>query len=241
MGERLQPVILAAGAGLRLGGVSKALFEVGGRPLVDRCLDVLDDEPGLDDPLIVTGHHAREVEAHVGHRADIIRNPWYAERNNFHSLRLALERLHRGRVLVIDCDVVVLPRVVRTAIAATPDLGLLVQPESANPNALRVSMRGRRVTGLSRNPGEGGGEFIGISTLSQTARGVYLKHAEAATGAGEMDLDYDQVYSRMCADVDARAIAVAPDAWAQIDAPSDVSQAEELAARTDLVLAGSAG
>lgn len=39
--EAVTPVILAGGAGTRLGGVNKALVEVGGRRVIDRLLDAL--------------------------------------------------------------------------------------------------------------------------------------------------------------------------------------------------------
>src|SRR5215212_7002102 len=39
--EAVTPVVLAGGAGTRLGGVNKALVEVGGRRVVDRLLDAL--------------------------------------------------------------------------------------------------------------------------------------------------------------------------------------------------------
>lgn len=39
--EAVTPIVLAGGAGTRLGGVNKALVEVGGRRVVDRLLDAL--------------------------------------------------------------------------------------------------------------------------------------------------------------------------------------------------------
>jgi len=238
LSERTTPVILAEGVGVRLGGVSRALFEVAGRPLVDRCLDVVEEE-GFDRPLVVTGHQAREVEAHVGSRADIVRNPWYAERTTFHSLRLAVDQAPQGRLLVIDCELVVMPRVVRMAAAATPDLAVLVQPGPPPPDAVKISMRGPRVTGISRDlQGGGSGTFIGISVLRPRARAAYALTADRATEAGQMDLDYEAVYDRMCSELDVRAIAVPEDAWAQIDAVSDVPGAEHLAARSDIAIAG---
>ncbi len=39
--EPVTPIVLAGGAGTRLGGVNKALVEVGGRRVIDRLLDAL--------------------------------------------------------------------------------------------------------------------------------------------------------------------------------------------------------
>jgi molybdenum cofactor cytidylyltransferase len=57
-------VLLAAGAGSRLGGRPKALLELGGVPLILRQLIALSGA-GVDEVVVVLGHHADAVEAAV--------------------------------------------------------------------------------------------------------------------------------------------------------------------------------
>jgi len=57
-------VLLAAGAGARLGGRPKALLELGGVPLVLRQLIALSGA-GVDEVAVVLGHHADAIEAAV--------------------------------------------------------------------------------------------------------------------------------------------------------------------------------
>ena len=57
-------VLLAAGAGSRLGGRPKALLELGGVPLILRQLIALSGA-GVDEVVVVLGHHAQAVEAAV--------------------------------------------------------------------------------------------------------------------------------------------------------------------------------
>lgn len=57
-------VLLAAGAGSRLGGRPKALLELGGVPLVLRQLIALSGA-GVDEVVLVLGHHADAIEAAV--------------------------------------------------------------------------------------------------------------------------------------------------------------------------------
>jgi molybdenum cofactor cytidylyltransferase len=57
-------VLLAAGAGTRLGGRPKALLELGGVPLILRQLIALSGA-GVDELVVVLGHHADAVEAAV--------------------------------------------------------------------------------------------------------------------------------------------------------------------------------
>jgi molybdenum cofactor cytidylyltransferase len=57
-------VLLAAGAGSRLGGRPKALLELGGVPLILRQLVALSGA-GVDEVVVVLGHHAEAIEAAV--------------------------------------------------------------------------------------------------------------------------------------------------------------------------------
>lgn len=68
-------VLLAAGAGSRLGGRPKALLELGGVPLVMRQLIALSGA-GVDEVAVVLGHHADAVEAAVrAFPITLVRNP----------------------------------------------------------------------------------------------------------------------------------------------------------------------
>ena len=57
---RLGGVVLAAGAGSRLGGRAKGLIEVEGERLIQRSLRVL-REAGVDELVVVTGHYRDEL------------------------------------------------------------------------------------------------------------------------------------------------------------------------------------
>ena len=59
-------VLLAAGAGRRMGGRPKALLELGGVPLVLRQLVALSDA-GVDELVIVLGHHAQHILPVIEH------------------------------------------------------------------------------------------------------------------------------------------------------------------------------
>lgn len=74
-GSGVAAVVLAAGAGERLGRRPKCLLELDGAPLLARLLDAL-AAAGVTPIVVVTGHHAAAVEAVVcTRRATIVRNP----------------------------------------------------------------------------------------------------------------------------------------------------------------------
>ena len=57
-------VLLAAGSGSRLGNKPKSLLELGGVPLIRRQLIALSGA-GVDEVVVVLGHHAEAIEAAV--------------------------------------------------------------------------------------------------------------------------------------------------------------------------------
>lgn len=68
-------VLLAAGAGSRLGGRPKSLLELGGVPLIRRQLIALSGA-GVDEVVVVLGHHAEAIEDAVrDFPVTLVRNP----------------------------------------------------------------------------------------------------------------------------------------------------------------------
>ena len=85
-------VLLAAGAGSRLGGRPKALLELAGVPLVMRQLIALSGA-GVDEVAVVLGHHADAVEAAVSQfPITLVRNPAPGD-GQASSVRIGLQAL----------------------------------------------------------------------------------------------------------------------------------------------------
>lgn len=100
-------VILAAGFGMRMVPinveVSKGLLKVKGEPLVERLICQL-HEAGVTDIHIVVGFRKEEYEYLIDkYGVDLIVNPHYAEKNNLHSLKLALAHLEDS--YIVPCDI----------------------------------------------------------------------------------------------------------------------------------------
>ena len=225
------PVVLAAGLGSRLGGTPKALFELDGRPLLDRCAVVLDGL-GFRRVAVITGHGASEIEAWwaAGPRrldAQFVHNPRYADLNNFQTLAVACAALPPEDLLVLNADIVFHPTVISDAVAAGGSLTLAVEPGRVDAEALKVRIDDGRVRELGKHlrPDQAFGEFIGVSVLDDAARAVYAAAASRALEAGETTPYYEDIYSRICDAVDARVSPVGPGTWAEIDTPDDVPPA----------------
>lgn len=85
-------VLLAAGAGSRMGGRPKALLELGGVPLIRRQLIALSGA-GVDEVVVVLGHHAEHIEPVVqDFPVTLVRNP-QPDDGQASSLRIGLQAL----------------------------------------------------------------------------------------------------------------------------------------------------
>jgi molybdenum cofactor cytidylyltransferase len=85
-------VLLAAGAGSRLGGKPKSLLELGGVPLIMRQLVALSGA-GVDEVVVVLGHHAQAIEAAISHLPiTLVHNP-APDEGQASSVRLGLQAL----------------------------------------------------------------------------------------------------------------------------------------------------
>lgn len=102
--EKLSAIILAAGMGTRLGGLTadkpKALVEVFGRPLISYALRFL-REVGVQNLIVIGGFHIeqlRPVVATYDAQAHVIENPDYTKGTLF-SLARGLEYVDSGFLL----------------------------------------------------------------------------------------------------------------------------------------------
>lgn len=102
-------LVLAAGAGRRMGGRAKCLLEVQGQSLLERLVRSLHNL-GLATPVLVLGHHAAEIQTHVAHWPEHLTprqvvNP-APEDDPASSLRLGLQALDDGvqAVMVLLAD-----------------------------------------------------------------------------------------------------------------------------------------
>jgi molybdenum cofactor cytidylyltransferase len=86
-------VLLAAGAASRMGGRPKALLELGGVPLILRQLVALSGA-GVDELVVVLGHHADQIEAVIQKfPVTLVRNP-KPDDGQVSSLRIGLQALN---------------------------------------------------------------------------------------------------------------------------------------------------
>ena len=154
-------VLLAAGAGSRLGGRPKSLLELDGTPLIRRTCIALSDA-GIHPCVVVLGHHADAIERAV---QDLpvkrMRNPT-PDDGPASSLRIGLQ------ALTIDVDAVIVLLADQPLITAT-DIAELIEA---------FKSRGDRQMVVPRVNGEPGNPII----LDAALRHEWLAGDVSATG-----------------------------------------------------------
>jgi len=110
----MQAVILAAGMGKRLKGLTrsntKCMVKVNGVSLIDRMLHQL-EKKSLSRIVIVVGYMAEELISYIGTLGiktpiEYIENPVYYKTNNIYSLALAKEQLCSDDTLLFESDLI---------------------------------------------------------------------------------------------------------------------------------------
>jgi choline kinase len=236
----VRAVLLAAGRGVRMGGIDhKSLLPLGAHePLIHYLLRGA-NLAGVKDLLVVTGHKHREVQEVVtkewtGNEPAFIRNARYASWGNFHSLRLAIDQAPGDDLLVLNSDIVVHPDVIKRILTTGGDLVLAVERRyRLDEEDMRVELKGDHVGYIGKDLPlrRSHGEFCGVSLLRREAGILYADIATEVEWRAETSIYYEDVYRRMLDRCDVRASIVREGEYAEVDAPRDVAAAERVIAR----------
>ncbi len=226
----MKALILAAGYGSRLQSVSEALpkglVRVGGRPLLDRQIDLLQAR-GVERICIVTGYEHALIEQRYGQRVDYRYNPFFRDANNMVSFLFARDWIDDD-VIVLYADLLYAPEILDAACRSPARLGLLVDSSAIEPGHALVSIRDGLIRKIDRllAPGEADARFIGIAKLTRQGVADLLPEIENAAKAGRID----QYYTVGMAQLMARGYPVTPidvtgRRWLEIDSPADLIRA----------------
>lgn len=218
-------VILAAGLGVRLGGMSaqrpKGFIELGGEPIIERSIRLL-AAAGIARTVIVTGHLAEFYRAlaarHPG--IELVHNPSYAESGAMYSLYLARE-LPKGDFLLLESDLIYEQRALGALLAAPGRDVLLVSGRTDSGDEVYVTAdAGHRLTGLSKHRaelhGEVIGELVGITRMSPDCLAAMCTHA-APVFATTLRLDYEPALVAAARSIHVHCLRVSDLIWTEID------------------------
>jgi choline kinase len=235
---KISAIILAAGAGRRLGlPIPKVMLEFGGKTLLERHVAALHAN-GVDDIAVTVGYRAeliRDELARIGAagRIDLVDNPRYRE-GSIVSLWAQRERLAAGAtVLLMDGDVLCDSRMIARLLAALPDNVLLFDRAiEAGDEPVKICMRGEVIVDFAKVPEHAHdrhGESVGFFRFSAAMAAALAERVASYVEAGRSGAEYEpairdlilaQPHRFGCADVSDLP-------WTEIDFDADVARARQ--------------
>lgn len=226
----MQAIILAGGKGSRLhavtGGKSKALLEVGGRPLILHQLEALADH-GIGPVLVIVGYQAAEVRSVIGERAETLENERYAETNSLYSLWLA-RRWIKGAFVLLNCDLFFDPQILAQVVEESGNVLAYDSTSSRGQEQTKVAIKERRVVDIGKDlpAASARGESLGLLKFEEDGSRAMVQAADALISREKQENAWVIEATRtVCSQVPVYGINVAGQAWAEIDFPYDLDVA----------------
>lgn len=170
----MQAIIMAAGKGSRLGGLTqdkpKSFLEIKGIKLIEYNIALL-HAYNIKDIIIVTGYQ-NEIFEELAEEIEGIRcvyNPFYEMTNVLGSFFMAQEYLADTDTVYMHADTLCAPEIFETMLETNADMVLPVEFKECDEEAMKVKTNNGLVVEISKMIpcSEGEGEFIGIMKIGR--------------------------------------------------------------------------
>lgn len=222
-------VILAAGRGGRLrtvlGDRPKCLGTAGDCTLIERQIREL-RACGIDRLVVVTGYRADAVRQACGSSVEIVHNRRFASTNSLYSLWLASDLLRDG-FIVLNCDVLFHPQLLRDLLSSRYEDALLFCPRAGGPpygdEEMKVTVRHGLVTAIDKglSETEADGENVGIAKFGAQGAARLADQMTAIVAAGGLREWLPRVFATFALTRPLHAIGTRGYPWIEIDFPED--------------------
>lgn len=218
----MQAVILAAGRGSRLRGVTKGvpkcLLPVGSTTIIEYQLALL-RRLGIEEIAIVTGYRADEVRRALGEAYHYILNPRFRTTDTLYSLWLAHDWV-RGDVLLCNGDVVAHPQIYQRLLASSGN-ALTYDTRLREEADMKVKSAEGRVQAVGKGlpPQAIDGESLGLLKVSAVSLPSLFEQVKKLLDEGGEKQFWPAAISRLVERDRVAALDVAGLPWTEIDDP----------------------
>ena len=224
----MRAIVLAAGRGGRLRGVTgalpKCLARVGSCSLLERQVASL-RACGIDKVTVVAGYRASDVRRLCGPGIDMVYNTRFASTNSLYSLWLARDLLADGFV-VLNSDVLFAERLLEDLLTARYDDALLIAARGANEYSdeeMKVQIRAGRIAAIAKDldPADVDGENIGVGKFGPSGATVLVEEMSRLVADGGARQWLPAAFDAFCRRRPLWAVESRGLPWIEIDFPED--------------------
>lgn len=232
----MKAIILAAGVGKRLYPVTKTipkcLLELGGKTLIERSLDAL-NENGIIDVVIVVGYLKEQIIDKLGNnyrdtKIRYVENTSYDKTGSMHSLLLAKDEIVDD-FIHMDADLLFHPDILINLLGSDNENAILYGPLSGDSGEeVKVYVDNGFATNIGKyvkTKDKCIGEAVGIVKYSKKAIPALMAEMEGLFLENHRS-EHEDLTQRMCNKRIMRAISTGDLPWLEIDFPEDVDIAK---------------
>jgi choline kinase len=228
-------VVLAAGRGTRLGEdtaiTPKPLIPIDERVCIDFSLEALFEV--VRDVIVVTGHMAEQVEAHLAatwgtSRVHTVRNP-DLEAGNLTSLRAARPMLGAAPFILTNADHLFPSDMYRRHFPASA--GIQIACERDRPilsDEMKVVADDTGLAAIAKTLGQFDGAYIGTTRIDSQSTAAYWQAFAAVEAEADLaSASVEMVLGKLAAERIARPRIdwIKGLVWYEVDTPEDLAQA----------------
>ena len=240
----MKAIILAAGTGKRLGeaagGRPKCLLQFGGKTLLQRHIEILNDQ-GAEGIIVVTGYRRRDIDitlaaVHSGAPVETIVNPEY-EAGSVVSLHCASAHLDAGTdTILMDADVLYEPAVLgRLFDTQYGNCFLLDREFEPGDEPVKLCVSGATPVEFRKQPDpdmawDFQGESVGFFRFDGAVCKRLADRARHYVEHGRTHEPYEEAIRDLLRETPHlfRFEDITGQAWIEIDFPADVERAAEM-------------
>ena len=232
-----QAVILAAGAGKRLGlSYPKALLSFGNKTILERAIHILYKEC-IREVIIVTGYKDDELclfaskmeRILAGLRIVRVYNDQYDKTNNIYSLWLARSLFNIGGFVLLNCDVMFHSAILRLLLKSGHETAIAVDDsKELEWEDMKVKLGNKGcVNKISKeiDPKEAQGEYIGLAKFGVNSLSLISQTLDNMVKQGGLSVFYENAIQMICGEVDIYGMSTERFPWIEIDTPEDIEEA----------------
>jgi len=226
-------VILAAGMGTRLGGITKeqpkGFLEIDGQSLIERSIANLINH-GINDIIVGTGYFHEHFDSLRLKFAGLItcRNDEYAVTGSMYTLYV-LRNLVKSPFLLLESDLLYEPASINYLLSDPTDNIILASGPTNSGDEVFIQ---QSPSGLLQNMSKDKtilkhieGELVGISKLSLTALEKMITFSESHFSQGRKKMHYEDAMVGVAADQDILIKVIKDLAWCEIDDENHLQRA----------------